>query len=344
MEPMVERGCGLDVHQATVVARVIVGKAGVKPRKETRTFRTVTRELLALRDWLKELGVTHVAMESTGVYWKPVYALLEDDFELVVGNAQHIKNVPGRKTDIKDSAWIADLLRHGLIRKSFVPPEPLRALRELTRYRRTLVETRAAERNRLQKLLEAANIKLASFISDVFGASGMAMLRALLANEADPAQMAQLAKGRMRSKVADLELALEGRLDDEHRFVLALQLERLGQADATLAALDARIEAKMAAYESERQRLMTIPGIDRVLAAVLVAEVGVDMTVFPSAAHLASWAGLCPGNHESAGKRKSSQTRKGNVHLKTGLVEAANAASRKKGSYPESSPHFSLNR
>lgn len=333
MESMVERGCGLDVHQATVVACVIVGKAGAKPRKETRTFRTVTRELLALRDWLKELGVTHVAMESTGVYWKPVYALLEDDFELVVGNAQHIKNVPGRKTDIKDSAWLADLLRHGLIRKSFVPPKPLRALRELTRYRRTLVESRAAERNRLQKLLEAANIKLASFISDVFGASGMAMLRALLANEADPAQMAQLAKGRMRSKVADLELALEGRLDDEHRFVLALQLERLGQADATLAALDARIEAKMAAYEPERQRLMTIPGIDRVLAAVLVAEVGVDMTVFPSAAHLASWAGLCPGNHESAGERKSSQTRKGNVHLKTGLVEAANAASRKKGSY-----------
>jgi transposase len=333
MEPIVERCCGLDVHQATVVACLLVGAADKRARKEVRTFGTKTRELLALRDWLREVQCTHVGMESTGVYWMPVYAVLEGEFELVVGNAQHIKNVPGRKTDVKDSEWIADLVRHGLIRKSFVPPKPIRELRDLMRYRRKLVENRSAERNRLQKLLETANIKLSSVASDVFGVSGMQMLRALVRGEASPKEMAQLAKARLRRKLADLELALEGRVEDHHRFILDMQLSRLEQLDAHIAALEDRVEAHLAPFRKERDLLATIPGIDRVNAAAIIAETGVDMSVFKSAAHLAAWAGVCPGNNESAGKKKRSDTRKGNVHLMTVLVEAAHSASHKKDSY-----------
>ena len=218
MQAIIERCCGLDVHQGTVVACLLVGAPGAQPTKEVRTFRTVTRDLEALRDWLRAAGVTHVGMESTGVYWRPVYTVLEGHFELIVGNARHIRNVPGRKTDVKDSEWIADLVRHGLIAKSFVPPRPLRELRELLRYRRKLVESQAAERNRLLKLLETANIKLASVASDVFGVSGRAMLRALIEGEASAEAMADLAKGRLRRKRADLILALDGRIDEHHRF------------------------------------------------------------------------------------------------------------------------------
>lgn len=333
MEAIVERACGLDVHQARIVACVLVGRADERPRKEVRSFRTVTRELLELRDWLQELGCTHVGMESTGVYWKPVHALLEDQFCVIVGNAHHIKTVPGRKTDVKDAEWIADLIRHGLIRPSFVPPKPIRVLRDVARYRRKVVQTRATERNRLLKLLETANIKLASFLSDVFGTSGMAMLRALLKGELQPMEMAKLAKGRLRSKVADIELALEGHLEQHHRFILQMQLERLEQADAHVRALDAHIDELLSPYREQVALLRKIHGLNRVVVPEVIAEMGVDMTAFQDEGHLASWAGVCPGNHESAGKRKRGTKRAGNVHLTTALVEAAQAAVRKKGSY-----------
>lgn len=333
MEPIVERCCGLDVHQATVVACLLVGSANQRARKEVRSFGTKTRDLMDLRDWLRENGCTHVAMEATGVYWKPVHAVLEDDFEVVVGNAHHIKNVPGRKTDVKDSEWVADLLRHGLIAKSFVPPKPIRELRDLLRYRRKLVESRSAERNRLQKLLETANIKLASVASDVFGVSGMAMLKALVRGDATPAEMAQLAKMKMRKKIPELELALDGKVEEHHRFLLEIQLRRLEEVDTHIAKLDERIDSKLAPYREHHVRLAQIPGVDRVLAAVMIAELGTDMSVFKSAAHLAAWAGVCPGNNESAGKKKQGTARKGNVHLMTALVEAAHGASRKKDSY-----------
>lgn len=333
MEAIVEHCCGLDVHQATIVACLLVGEANRKPRKEVRTFGTMTAELEQLRDWLQSEGCTHVAMESTGVYWMPVYAILEGHFELVVGNATHIKQVPGRKTDVKDSEWIADLLRHGLIRRSFVPPKPLRELRDLLRYRRKLVESQTAERNRLLRLLETANIKLASVASDVFGVSGRRMLRALLDGVSTPQEMAELAKGILRKKMAALAAALEGRVEEHHRFLLGMQLDRLEQVETVIAKLDLRIDDKLMPYQQQRTQLMQIPGVDRIGAAVVIAELGVDMSVFPTVHHAAAWAGVCPGNNESAGKRKGQPGRKGNVHLTTALVQAAVCASRKKGSY-----------
>jgi len=272
-------------------------------------------------------------MESTGVYWMPVYTILEGAFELIIGNAMHIKQVPGRKTDIKDSEWIADLLRHGLIPRSFVPPKPLRELRELLRYRRKLVESSTCERNRMLKLLETANIKIAGVVTDVFGVSGRRMLRALLEGQRTPAQMADLAKGRMRKKLVELTAALEGRVEEDHRFLLEIQLERLEQVEATLDRLDRRIDAKLEPYREQHTRLMQIPGVDRVGAAVIIAELGVDMRVFPSVRHCAAWAGVCPGNNESAGKRRGHPARKGNVHLTTALVQAAVSASHAKGTY-----------
>ena len=333
MDAIIERVGGVDVGQATVVATVLVGAAHERAKKETRTFRAVTRELLEMREWFSAKGVTHVAMEGTGVYWRPVYGLLEDTFEMILGNAQHIKNVPGRKTDVKDSEWLANLARHGLIAKSFVPPKPLRQLRDLLRYRRKLMESRTAERNRLLKLLETANIKLASVVTDVFGVSGRLMLQALIEGVATPTEMAALARGVLRKKVRDLEQALEGRAEEHHRFLLRLQLRRLDQADSDLAVLDARIDEALGPYQEQRQLLQQIPGVSRVVAAVVVAELGTDMRVFRSAQHAAAWAGVCPGNNESAGKRQQAGARKGNVHLRTALVEAAVAASRKKGSY-----------
>lgn len=333
MEAIVERCCGLDVHQATIVACLLVGEADKKPRKEVRTFGTMTSDLRRMREWLQAAGCTHVGMESTGIYWMPVYAVLEGHLELVVGNASHIKQVPGRKTDVKDSEWIADLVRHGLIRRSFVPPKPLRELRDLLRYRRKLVESQSAERNRLLKLLETANIKLASVASDVFGVSGRRMLRALLDGNLKPEEMAQLAKGALRKKMDALCAALEGRVEDHHRFLLAMQLDRLDQVEAAISKLDTRIDEKLIPYQQHRSRLMQIPGVDRIGAAVIIAELGVDMSVFPTVRHAAAWAGVCPGNNESAGKRKGQPGRKGNVHLTTALVQAAVCASRKKGSY-----------
>lgn len=333
MEPIVERAAGVDIGQASVVVTALVGEPHERARKETRAFRTLTRDLVALREWLLSCGVTHVGMESTGIYWKPVYAVLEGHFELIVGNAQHIKNVPGRKTDVKDSEWLAQLVRMGLIRKSFVPPPPIRQLRDLTRYRRKLIDSRSSERNRLLKLLETANVKLASVASDVFGVSGMLMLRALGDGTAAPAQVAQLAKGVLRRKLDDLAAALEGRLQEHHRFLLRLQIRRLDMLDDDLATLEAEIVRRLEPYRTEHQLLQQIPGVDGVLAAVILAELGTDMSVFQSCRHAAAWTGVCPGNNESGGKRRAQQVRRGNIHLKTALVQAAAAASRKKDSY-----------
>lgn len=333
MEAIVERSCGLDVHKKTVVACLLMGAADERPRRQVRTFGTTTSELEAMRDWLTEASCTHVGMESTGVYWVPVYAVLEGHFELVVGNATHIKNVPGRKTDVKDSEWIADLVRHGLIRRSFVPPKWQRRLRDLVRYRRKLVESETAERNRLLRLLETCNIKLASVASDVFGVSGRAMLRALIKGEASPLEMARLARGALRKKEDQLTLALHGKLEEHHRFMLRTQLERVECIATDIASLDVRIDEELEPHQALMDLLRQIPGVDRVVAMTVIAELGTDMSVFPSASHAAAWAGVCPGNNESAGKRRGRAKRHGNVHLTSALVQAAMCASRKKGCY-----------
>ena len=333
MQTLIERGCGLDVHQATVVACLLMVRRDSKVQKQMRTFGTTTRELVDLREWLLSEGCTHVAMESTGVYWKPIYAILEGAFEIVVANAQHVKKVPGRKTDVKDAEWIADLLCHGLLRPSFVPPSPIRELRDLTRYRRKLVESRTAERNRLLKLLETANIKLASVATDVFGVSGLLMLHALVEGKATAQEMAELAKKQLRKKIPELELALEGKVEEHHRFLLRVQLRRLRTVEEDLGILEQRIQEKLKPYAAQFTLLQEIPGIDETLAAAIIAELGVDMGVFESVSQLSSWAGVCPGNNESAGKRRSSRIPKGNVYLKTALVEAANSAAKAKGTY-----------
>ena len=332
MQTLVERGCGLDVHQATVVACLLIVLKNGRVQRQVRTFGTTTRELMGLREWLLSESCTHVAMESTGVYWKPIYAILEGAFEIVVANAQHVKKVPGRKTDVKDAEWIADLLCHGLLRPSFVPPSPIRELRDLTRYRRKLVESRTAERNRLLKLLETANIKLASVATDVFGVSGLLMLHALVEGKATAQEMAELAKKQLRKKIPELELALEGKVE-EHRFLLRVQLRRLRTVEEDLGILEQRIQEKLKPYAAQFTLLQEIPGIDETLAAAIIAELGVDMGVFESVSQLSSWAGVCPGNNESAGKRRSSRIPKGNVYLKTALVEAANSAAKAKGTY-----------
>lgn len=333
MEAIVECCAGLDVHQATVVVCLNKGAPGQRSHKEVRTYGTTGQELRQMRDWLKTSCCTLVAMESTGVYWKPVHAELEDHFEIVVGNAHHIRNVPGRKTDVKDCEWISDLARHGLIANSFVPPRPIRDLRDLTRYRRKLVQAQAAERNRLIKLLESASIKLAGVISDIFGVSGRDMVRALIEGDQSPAEMAALARRRMKRKQPEIARALDGHIDDHHRFILRLQLQRITAAEADLEQLDQRLSEKLAPYGEELDRLMQIPGVDWVIAGEIIAEIGVDMRVFHGAAHLAAWAGLCPGSHESAGRQRGGKARKGNVWLKTAMVTAAIAAAKKRGCY-----------
>ncbi len=328
MEVVYERCCGLDIHKRMVVACVLT-----PGRKEVRTFGTMTGDLLRMSDWLSESGVTHVAMESTGVYWKPVWNLLEGSFELLLVNAAHIKAVPGRKTDVKDAEWIADLLRHGLLRGSFVPDRERRELRELVRYRTSLIRERTSEVNRLQKVLEGANIKLASVATDIMGVSGRTMLRALVAGDADAAALANLAQGRLKAKIPELARALEGRLGEHQRFLLSRQLAHIEFLDETISQLDSEIEERMRPFEAQVELLDGIPGVGRRTAEVLVAEIGTDMGRFPTSAHLASWAGVCPGNDESAGKRRSGRTRKGNPWLRSALIEAARAAGRKKDTY-----------
>jgi len=327
------RCAGLDIHKKTVVACVIVPGPKGKPHKTIRTFGTMTNELLALGDWLATEEVTHVAMESTGVYWQPIWNLLEERFVLVLVNAHHIKQVPGRKTDVGDCEWIADLLRHGLLKGSFVPDRPQRELRELTRYRTALLQERAAEVNRLQKTLEGGNIKLASVASDVLGKSGRQILEALVIGGAQAVELAQLAKGRMREKIPQLERALAGTFRPHQQFLVARHLAFIDAIDETVAQVGAEIADRLRPVEADVQLLDAITGIGRRTAEVWVAEVGTDMERFPTHGHLASWAGMCPGNNESAGKRKSGKTRKGNANLRTALVEAAQAAARKKDSY-----------
>jgi transposase len=333
MEAIVERAAGLDVHQGSVVACVIIGTAGHRPSRETRTFGTMPRDLAALRAWLLEVGVTHVGMESTGVYWQPVHAALEDAFTLIVGNAAHMRNVPGRKTDVKDAEWTADLIRHGLVKASFVPPPPVRVLRELVRHRKALAGTLAAERNRTLKLLEGAGIKLAGVMSDVFGVSGMLMLKALAEGVSAPAAMAELAQRRLRRKRDQLALALDARLAEHQRLLLRLHLRRLEEIGRDLAEVGAAITAAMRPFVAQQALLTTIPGVNALTAAAILAEIGIDMASFGTARRLAAWAGVCPANHESAGKRKQRGTRKGNTHLKATLVTAAISASQTKGTY-----------
>jgi transposase len=333
MEAIIERCCGLDVHKDIVVACVLMGPPERRTQKDIRTYGTTTTELERLRDWLRQVGCTHVGMESTGVYWVPVYTVLEGSFELIVGNAAHMKNVPGRKTDVKDAQWIAELIRYGLIRKSFVPPKWQRGLRDLTRYRRKLVEAQASERNRLQRLLETCNVKLASVATDVFGKSGREMLRALIKGDAAAEQMAQLARGRLRKKLDALVLALRGNVEAHHRFMLEMQLGRVEDIEANIAVVDGKIDEVIQPHRADFERLMTIPGVDRVVAVTVIAELGVDMNVFPTVAHAAAWTGVCPGNNESAGKRMGQRKRRGNVHLATALIQAGFAASRAKNTY-----------
>jgi transposase len=333
MEILYARCCGLDIHKRTVVACLFVPGAEGTPTKEIRTFGTMTNDLLALSEWLAAAECSHVAMESTGVFWKPIYNLWESSFEVLVVNAQHVKAVPGRKTDVRDAEWIGDLLRHGLLRASFIPDRPQRELRELTRYRTTVIHDRANEVNRLQKVLEGATSKLSSVATDILGKSGRDMLEALVAGTTESAALAQLARGRLREKIPQLEQALAGQFSAHHRFLIAQQLAHIDFLDASLERLSAEIAERVRPFDAARERLSTIPGVGRRTAEVLVAEIGTDLTRFPSAGHLASWAGLCPGNDERAGKRRSGRTRQGSPWLRTALVEAAQAAARTKDTY-----------
>jgi transposase len=322
-------GCGLDVHKDNVVATV----RGDGFEEETRTFLTFTNTLEELSEWLKSHGVTHIAMESTGVYWKPVYNILDPDFEIILVNARHIKYVPGHKTDRKDSAWIAKLLLSGLLKGSFIPPRTSRELRELYRYKRKLIGQRTAEYNRLQKVLEDANIKLGSVVSHVFGVSGTLMIDAILKGQTNPEALAELAKGTLRNKKDQLILALKGNITLHHRFMLTVSKKAICNIEELIGEVDDQINTYLAAYAEEEALLQTIPGVQQVTATAILAELGTDMSVFPNQHHLASWAGLCPGNNESAGKQKSARITYGNKSLKTALVEAAWAAAHTKDTY-----------
>jgi len=333
MDTLIERCGGLDVHKDTVVACVRVPARGGGREQFIQTFGTTTVQLLALRDWLVAQGVTRVGMESTGVYWKPVYYVLEDALECWLLNARHLRNVPGRKTDVADAAWICQLVEHGLVRPSFVPPKPIRELRNLTRYRKAQIEERTREAQRLDKILQDAGIKLSSVASDVLGVSGRAMLRALIAGTRDPETLAELARGTLRRKIPALRQALHGRFGPHHALLVGTILAKLEFLDEALGHLSAEIEQVIAPFAAEAALLRTIPGVDRRTAEAVVAEIGVDMSRFGAAGRLASWAGWCPGNNESAGRHGPGKTRKGSKWLHTYLTEAAKAAARTKGTY-----------
>jgi transposase len=333
MELLIECCAGLDVHKASVTATVRIPDQVGGRLQQTRSFRATTAGLVLLGDWLASFGVTVVGMESTGVYWRPVYYLLEDDFQCWLLNAAHLRNVPGRKTDVADSVWICQLVEHGLVRPSFVPPKPIRELRDLTRYRKALIQERTREAQRLQKVLEDAGIKLGTVASDVLGASGRAMLDALVSGTHDPAVLAELAKGRLRAKLPALREALEGRFRTHHALLLGELLAHLDYLDEAIDRLSNQVARVVAPFSPLLALLITIPGVSQRTAEVILAEVGTDMGQFPSAGHLASWAGICPGNNESAGKHRAGTTRKGSRWLRVALIEAANAAARGKGTY-----------
>jgi transposase len=331
MEVVYRRCSGIDVHKGSVSVCVLLIEEG--PKKQVRRFGTMTRDLLELSNWLRELGVTHVAMESTGVYWKPVWNLLEGEFELLLVNAQHIKQVPGRKTDTRDCEWIADLLQHGLLRGSYVPKQEQRDLRDLTRYRVRLSEDKVRLANRIQKVLEDANVKLACVATDVLGASGRTMLRAIAAGEDDPHALSQMARKGLRKKLPQLLLALQGRIRDHHRFLLGQLLDELKFTEGKISELDQRIRECLRSCQQVITLWTSMPGISEVTAWSLAAEIGTNPEQFPRGSNLASWAGICPGNNESGGKRKSGKTRKGNRWLRRALNQAAWAAARTKNTY-----------
>lgn len=339
MERIVERCAGLDVHKDLVVACVRLPGDGDERQSRTASFSTFTSDLLALRDWLVSLGVTKVGMEATGVYWKPVFYVLEDATECWLLNARHMANVPGRKTDLADAEWIAQLVEHGLVRPSFVPPPAVRDVRELTRYRRTVMEERSREAQRLDKVLQDAGVKLSSVASDVLGVSARHMLTALVAGTDDPAVLAELAKGVLAKKIPLLRQALDAHFSRRHAVVVAEILAHLDYLDESVERLSGAIDEAMAPFADARDRLSTIPGIDRRVAEALIGEIGVDMSAFPTAAHLASWAGMCPGQHESAGKSKRGTSRAGNSWIQRHLAIAAMSASRTKGTYLSSQYH-----
>ncbi len=333
MRTLYDRVAGLDVHKKVIVACVRYLLADGSWQIEKRNFGTMTSDLLALLDWLLSHEITYVAMESTGEYWKPVFNILENNLEVIIVNAQHISKVPGRKTDQSDAEWIAELMQYGLLKASFIPPVGQRELRELTRYRSTFVRERANLANRVQKVLESANIKLASVASDVLGVSGRAMLNALIEGKATPSEMADLAQKRLRQKTEELNQALQGRVKPHHRFVLAELLRQIDSLDETIARFDEQIEEYCRPFEQAVTQLDTIPGVARQTAEIIVSEIGIDMGRFPSADHLAAWAGVAPGNNESAGKRRSGKTRPGNKALRSALNQAAHGAAHTKNTY-----------
>jgi transposase len=333
MEVLVERQSALDVHKAQVTACVRVPDADGARVQLVEQFATTVPGLLVLADWLRSHGVTHVAMEATGDYWKPVWHLLEEEFELMLVNARHVKNVPGRKTDVGDAAWLCQLAEAGLLQASFVPPKPIRDLRLLTRYRRTQIAERKREAQRLHKALEDTGIKLDCVATDILGKSGRAMLDALVTGTTDPEVLAELAKGKQRAKIPALRDALQGRFEPIHAILVSSILAHLDFLDEHIAGLCATIEEQIAPFVAARELLQSIPGVGQRTAEVIIAEIGTDMTAFPSAGHLASWAGQCPGNDQSAGKRRSGRTRKGSKNLNIALKDAAMAALRTNDSY-----------
>jgi transposase len=333
MEVMYPRCAGLDVHKETVVACVRIASGG-EASPSVRTFTTTTAGLIELGEWLEENGCTHVAMEATGVYWRPVWQVLADSsFELVLANAAHVKNVPGRKTDVNDAMWLAELLAHGLVRASFVPEPAIQELRALLRTRKQLVREKASHVQRVQKTLEEANIKIESVLSDLMGRSGRAIIQALIDGETDPAKLAALAHWKVRASAATLREALRGRIKRHHRFLLQLHMQQIDALDAAIAELDREVDSGLACFRDAVERLSTIPGISQLSAQVIVSEIGTDMSRFATDAHLRSWAGLCPRNDQSAGKRRSTRLRKGAPWLKAMLVQCAWAATRSKGTY-----------
>jgi len=340
MDIIVDKGCGLDVHKGTVVACIM----GTGIRKEVKTYTTMTNDLLRLKEWLQENGITHVAMESTGVYWKPVFNILEDRLEVILVNARHVKNVPGRKTDVQDSEWLCKLLRSGLVKGSFIPPRDIRELRDLTRHKRKLIQAITAEKQRVEKVLEDANIKLSSIASDTFGASGKRIIEELIKGKLRAEEMAELSKGRLRQKREDLKEALVGEVREHHKFMIKASLRHIGAMEKVLSEIERRIQQKINRhYKEEYGLLQTIPGV-KGEASTLIAEMGVDMERFPSEMHLSSWAGMSPGNNESAGKKKPGSTTYGNKCLKTMLTEFAWVASKTKDTYLRSKYHSLVGR